>query len=222
MQTEPAIPRKMDRRTIYTRKTVKDALLELLEKHPYEKITVASLCRQAEITRATFYLHFQDMDAVLNELLDEALMVAEAASNEMSMSERMSALEQITNNGTAGELQLNERFLGPCQRVADDPKYRAIFQDPTLSGYVINRIYRLERDEMVPFLMRRCHLDQGMADKLFMTIVYGLFYMNRSLQWKKDKDWYEMQMVFNRFMFSGFDALHKRDNAESNSGYLKA
>lgn len=109
METQTISLRKMDRRTIYTRKTVKDALLELLEEHPYEKITVASLCRQAEITRATFYLHFQDMDAVLKELLDEALMVAEAASNEMSMAERMSALEQIIDHRSV-ELRLNERF----------------------------------------------------------------------------------------------------------------
>lgn len=200
----------MDRRTIYTRNTVKDALLELLEKQPFEKITVASLCRQAEITRATFYLHFQDINDVLDELLDEALMVAEAAASEMSMADRMAALERLTTAGSVDGLQQNERILGPCQRVADDPKYRAIFQDPTLSGYVIHRIYKLERDEMIPYLMSRCHLERDMADKLFMMIIYGLFYVNRSLQWKKDKDWYEMQMVVNRFMFSGFNALGKK------------
>ena len=59
-------PRKTDRRTLYTRQVVKDALLELLEKNPYDKINVTLLCRQAEITRATFYLHYAD----LNEVLD--------------------------------------------------------------------------------------------------------------------------------------------------------
>lgn len=87
--------RKMDRRTVYTRNTVKDALLELLEEQPFEKITVASLCRQAEITRATFYLHFQSLDEVLDEVLDEALMVAEAAASEMSAAERMEALKKV-------------------------------------------------------------------------------------------------------------------------------
>lgn len=210
MQTQTASPRKMDRRTIYTRNTVKDALLELLEEQPFEKITVAALCRKAEITRATFYLHFQDINDVLDELLNEALMVAEATANEMSMTDRMAVLERLANAGSVDGLQQNERFLGPCQRVADDPKYRAIFQDPTLSNYVIHRIYKLERDEMVPYLMNRCNLERGMADKLFMMIIYGMFYVNRSLQWKKDKDWYEMQMVVNRFMFSGFNALGKK------------
>lgn len=209
-QTQNGAPRKMDRRTIYTRNTVKDALLELLEKQSFEKITVASLCRQAEITRATFYLHFQDINEVLDELLDEALMVAEAASNDMAVSDRMDALEKIIRTGDYQMLRRNERLLSPCQRVADDPRYRAIFQDPTLSGYVIRRIYLLERDQTVPYIMERGRLGRDEADKLFMMLVYGLFYVNRSLRWNKDDSWYEMQLMLNRFMNGGLDALRKK------------
>ena len=48
----------------------------------------------------------------------------------------------------------------------------------------------------------------GGADKLFMMIVFGLFYMNRSLKWSKDDNWYEMQLLVARFLFGGFEALH--------------
>lgn len=207
MDTASAAGKKIDRRTAYTRMTVKDALLELLEEQSFEKITVAALCRQAEITRATFYLHFPDINAVLDELLDEALMVAEAAAADMKVEARMSAIMEIIHSGGAEDLRRNERLLGPCQRVADDPKYRAIFQDPTLSHYVIRRIYMVERDNMVPYLMKHCRLSRSEADKLFMMIVYGLYYVNRSMKWMKDENWYEMQMTLNRFMFGGFDAL---------------
>lgn len=209
-QVQNGTPRKMDRRTIYTRNTVKDALLELLEEQPFEKITVAALCRQAEITRATFYLHFQDINEVLDELLDEALMVAEAASNDMEVGERMNALVQIVHTGDHGALRRNERLLSPCQRVADDPKYRAIFQDPTLSSYVIRRIYLLEREQTVPYFMERGRLSRDEADRLFMMLVYGLFYVNRSLKWNKDDSWYEMQLMLNRFMHGGLEALRKK------------
>ena len=75
--------RKTDRRTIMTKGIIKDALLELLNKIPYEKITVTALCKQSEITRATFYLHYNNIDDVLDELLDDALLPAcqRAASN---------------------------------------------------------------------------------------------------------------------------------------------
>ena len=42
--------RKTDRRTIMTKGMIKDALLELLQNTPYEKITVTALCKQSEIT----------------------------------------------------------------------------------------------------------------------------------------------------------------------------
>ena len=209
MNSASSTGKKVDRRTAYTRMTVKDALLELLEEQPFEKITVAALCRQAEITRATFYLHFSDINAVLDELLDEALMVTEAAAADMKVEARMSAIMELVRSGSAEDLRRNERLQGPCQRVADDPKYRAIFQDPTLSHYVIRRIYMLERDSMVPYLVKNCHLSHSEADKLFTMIVYGLFYVNRSMKWMKDDSWYEMQMTVNRFMFGGFDALRK-------------
>ncbi len=65
---------------------------------------------------------------------------------------------------------------------------------------------------MVPYLMERCRLEQDEADKLFMLLVYGLFYVNRSLKWSKDDAWYQMQLTINRFMFGGFTALEKNDN----------
>ena len=208
--------RKPDRRAIYTKNTVKDALLELLEEQHYERITIASLCRQAEITRATFYLHYKSLDEVLNELLDEALMVAESVIRNEDLATRLGALEQLAATGTADDLRRNEQLLSPCQRVADDPKYRAIFQDPTLAGYVINRIYRLERDEMIPYLMGRCKLAQGDADKMFMMIVFGLFYMNRALKWSKDNSWYEMQLLVTCFITGGFDAIQRRSKKLEN------
>ena len=208
-QVQNGTPRKMDRRTIYTRNTVKDALLELLEEQPFEKITVAALYRQAEITRATFYLHFQDINEVLDELLDEALMVAEAASNDTETGDRIDALKQVVRTGDYQVLRQNERLLPPCQRVADDPKYQAIFQDATLSSYVIHRIYLLERDQSVPQFMEQSRLSRDEADKLFMMIVYGLFHVNRSMKWNKDDAWYQTQMMFNRFIFGGLEALRK-------------
>ena len=52
-----------------TKGMIQDALLELLQSTPYEKITVTALCKQSEITRATFYLHYNNIDDVLEELL---------------------------------------------------------------------------------------------------------------------------------------------------------
>lgn len=59
-------PRKTDRRTIYTRNVIKDALLEAMKEKAFEQITVTDVCRRAEVTRATYYLHYQSLNQVLD------------------------------------------------------------------------------------------------------------------------------------------------------------
>lgn len=47
-----------------TRKKVELALRHLVSKHPYDDITVQAICRQARVSRSTFYAHFRSKDAV--------------------------------------------------------------------------------------------------------------------------------------------------------------
>ena len=71
------IERKTDRRTITTKTQIKDALLILLKSTSYNRISVSLLCKQAQITRPTFYLHYQNLNEVLDEILDDALRITE-------------------------------------------------------------------------------------------------------------------------------------------------
>ena len=67
--------RKQARRTRYTRQTIKDTFLELLKQKSFTKITVTEICKNAEINRGTFYLHYKDVFDLLEktetELQDE-------------------------------------------------------------------------------------------------------------------------------------------------------
>ena len=66
---------KNDSRSRFTRMAVKQSLLQLMEKKPLNKITVAEICEGAEIYRGTFYNHFYDVydvyEGIKNDLLDE-------------------------------------------------------------------------------------------------------------------------------------------------------
>ena len=137
--------RKTDRRTTYTINTVKDAMLELLEKEPFDKITVASLCRQAEITRTTFYLHFSDITAVLDELLKDALQVAENSS----IQDKDNILPIYAKEKNIEKIKENDILLPVCQRIANSPKYRVLFLDETLSNYILKKMYQFEKDKIM-------------------------------------------------------------------------
>ena len=60
--------RKTDRRSVYTRMIIKDSLLALLTKQDYGQLTVADVCRAAEISRSTFYRHYDNLRQVIDEL----------------------------------------------------------------------------------------------------------------------------------------------------------
>ena len=63
--------RKQDRRTRYTRQTIKETFLELLKQKNFTKITVTEICKISEINRGTFYLHYYDIHDVLEDILND-------------------------------------------------------------------------------------------------------------------------------------------------------
>lgn len=69
--------RKMvsDRRVQYTKSVIREALFQVLEDKPLEKITVKEICETADINRTTFYRYYTDIydlyASVERELIQE-------------------------------------------------------------------------------------------------------------------------------------------------------
>ena len=62
---------KLDRRIKYTRKMIRHSFLQLLEEKPLGKITVKEICEKADINRATFYAHYEDVYDLLCKIEEE-------------------------------------------------------------------------------------------------------------------------------------------------------
>ena len=56
-----------------TQKSIADAFLSLLQDTGYDKITVADICRNANIVRKTFYNNYQSKDHLVRSLINEVL-----------------------------------------------------------------------------------------------------------------------------------------------------
>lgn len=63
--------RNEDRRNTYTEMVIRNAVFELLEAKPIEKISVTEVCKIAGINRSTFYLHYMDCYHVLEKSQDD-------------------------------------------------------------------------------------------------------------------------------------------------------
>lgn len=65
---------KMDLRTRKTLTAIRNAFIKLRSHKPLEKITVKELTNEAQISKATFYLHYQDVydlsSAMQNEVIE--------------------------------------------------------------------------------------------------------------------------------------------------------
>ena len=61
----------IDLRVQRTKRLLKDEFKKMFIEMDYEKITIKELCERAMINRRTFYLHYNSIDDILNEVLDE-------------------------------------------------------------------------------------------------------------------------------------------------------
>ena len=62
-----------DKRIAKTKKNLKNAMIAMLGEKDFEHITITELCRAAEVSRITFYSHYSDKYALLDEIFDDML-----------------------------------------------------------------------------------------------------------------------------------------------------
>ena len=76
---------KTDRRVLYTKMFLKEALLELMKEKAIDKITPTELCRKANINRNTFYTHYYTPRDVLTEVeADFSAQIIESLSSQFT------------------------------------------------------------------------------------------------------------------------------------------
>ena len=198
---------KVDRRYSYTHNVLKDAMLELLHTMDFNQVTVASLCRQADVGRATFYTHFDNLTDVLEELVEDAIKATQRSTSKNVVDSVRKASRYLKTEEGMQELEKNLLILPVCQRVADHPRYNVLFKDAAISDYILSMIYRQEKDWQIPQLMEECHLSETEAEMLFVCMISGAFAVNKAMGWKKDRDWMKVQRILLTYVAGGIDAL---------------
>lgn len=94
-------------------KQITEGLLELMQKMPYEEITVTQLCQTAGITRRVFYHLFSNKTGALYALVDYTIMGIESYGRDMPNEtlrffcywrEQKALLDVLQENGMSGLL----------------------------------------------------------------------------------------------------------------------
>lgn len=63
----------MDRRIKKSKVALKDALIHLMQKHPFKEISITDIVQRADLNRGTFYRHYQYKEDLFNEIIDDVI-----------------------------------------------------------------------------------------------------------------------------------------------------
>ncbi len=88
---------RTDRRVRRTRAALREALIELLPRKPYERITVEDICKAADIGRSTFYAHYRGKEDLQRAAIGDRLgnMLAERRRASPGASPTLVILEHV-------------------------------------------------------------------------------------------------------------------------------
>lgn len=176
-----------DRRTRYTRCVIREALMEVLRVKPYSKITVTELCRLAEINRGTFYIHYFDVDDVLDDILTE------------SFSDVSGTIEHVI-------CPHKEACTYPfCQKVQENKELWPLFMDEIVSERIIKRLADKCKEGFVSYLMQHSDLTFEQAESIFYFQINGCLTINRLMLKNNCRDWHIVQQTIDRFIRGGLE-----------------
>lgn len=183
--------RKTDRRTLYTRMVIKESLLMLLGEKNYGDITVADLCREADLNRGTFYLHYNNIPQVIEELFDDAI------------GNMHSVLAQI-----GCTVATDEKCAYPlCRFLRENKKYQPLFFSDSLRSQAVERLAGSNRDRYIAKLREKTKLSDEVLEAIFYFQLNGCLAVSKRNIGISDDAWGKIQCGVDQLLRNGFQNL---------------
>ena len=99
-----------DRRTQYSKRVIREALFELMQEKPLNKITVKELCERADVNRSTFYAYYTDIFDLDRKIIKEFFRMQRSFINESLAI--LDAKPDITSLTVADFYEITSLYLG--------------------------------------------------------------------------------------------------------------
>lgn len=188
----------------YTRNHIKETLLRMLKTKPFRDIRITVLCQEAHIARGTFYLYYNTIDDLLEEIINDSLhLIDHMTPNEKKGS--LKELQAMLNQTNDAELPRDRSLFPPCHKYLELEDYRFLVKDRDVAPMIVEKIYQHESPKIVPVLMKELHMSQDEAELLFQFIVNGSSAVNRNLLALKENEWYRLQKGILQFILRGLN-----------------
>jgi len=156
----------MDRRIVRTRKALMDALTGLMSTRLWDEINVQQICDSADVSRSTFYIHFDNKQ----ELLDSCFSALE---------KELSRADPSRGLSIDGTFQFLPRLL---EHVAVNQDVFRANSNPA-SGLVIFSRFKMVVDVLATTEIKQSDFASRLSDDQITFIIGGIFAMLE--QWNR-------------------------------------
>ena len=156
------------------------ALLSLLEKKPFEYVTISELCEEAGVNRSTFYLHYENTADLLKEAT--AYVLDNFASY---FPVDMESIASKYKNCDLQELNfINEKYLHPYLSFIKENQllFTAVLSQPTV--FNSNAIFQRLFDDVFQPILDRFHYPRDEQHYVMMFYLNGITAI--ITEWLKD------------------------------------
>ena len=192
--------KKIDRRKLYTRKVIKEAFMELKKIKAFNEITITELCKEADVSRGTFYLHYHNTMDVLDEIMEDAL-------------------DQTLETPEFQNLDLGYDYADPfvdnkcklplCEMIRASTKYQAIFLDDSLTDYVAGKIIDAHSDNFVRTMTEKTVISEDELRNFYYFRLMGcLAVTKRTINYSKE-DWRVIKSFIDNIQRTGVEPYKK-------------
>ncbi|MCD7871885.1 MAG: hypothetical protein LUG21_00950 [Clostridiales bacterium] len=121
-----------DRRNNKTKQSIKSALIEMLKSKSAEKITVTELAENANIGRKTFYLHYQTIFDVFDDIDNDVLLLVNTTMDKLYVSENETNFDLFLSTLDSA-IKLNNDLFNYFILSSDRPRLQNKIKDAVIS-----------------------------------------------------------------------------------------
>ncbi|MCW3790317.1 TetR family transcriptional regulator C-terminal domain-containing protein [Paenibacillus sp. LS1] len=147
-----------DRRIQYSKMVLRESLLALMKERPINKITVTDLCRQANLNRNTFYMHYHSPVHLLSSIEESFFAV----------------IKELIERSILDDVHVKSSFVEICEHIADNSDLCTIlFSDHGNGDYLERVIYILHDRSIEVWKEQMPHMNVNTLESYYSFISSG-------------------------------------------------
>lgn len=155
------MPKAEYRSSIRSKNLIKKSLAKMMHEKGIGKITVSDIIREADISRGTFYAHYADINAVMEQIINEELEKITSLIDDCGLSPSLSDIDRIINMA--------------CEYMNNDIDYYRMLTQSNLLNNFVARLIDIYYDKLFDSIHEKYpHYSRNEIDIYLLYITSGV------------------------------------------------